>query len=117
MSSPPTVSVVIPTFNRADLVVEALGSVFAQTLDDLEAILVDDGSTDGTAERVRERFAGESRLRVLEKPNGGASSARNRGLDVARGRYVAFLDSDDLYLPTPSPRRRPSSTPAPTRTS
>ncbi|MFV1958082.1 MAG: glycosyltransferase family 2 protein [Planctomycetota bacterium] len=92
-------SVVVPAFDRAALAVEAPEGVFAQTLSDLEAILVDDGSTDGTSERVAERFAGEERLRLVQKPNGGAASARNRGLDEARGTYVTLLDCDDLLLP------------------
>ena len=95
----PLVSVVIPTYQRADRVLEALASVFAQTLSDFEVLLVDDGSTDGTADAVRARYPDEPRLQVLAKPNGGAASARNHGLDRARGTYVAFLDSDDLYEP------------------
>jgi len=95
----PLVSVVVPTFNRAARAVEALDSVFAQTLADLEVLLVDDGSTDDTESVVRARFGGEGRLRVLRKENGGAASARNLGLEEARGTYVSFLDSDDLYLP------------------
>ena len=100
MSQPaPTVSVVIPTWNRAALALEALESVFAQDLWDLEAILVDDGSTDGTVEQIGMTLSEEPRLRVVRKENGGAASARNRGLEEARGTYVAFLDSDDLYRP------------------
>lgn len=100
MSNPaPAVSVVIPTYQRAERVLEALDSVFAQTLEDFDVLLVDDGSTDDTQVAVRARYADEPRLRVLAKSNGGAASARNHGLENARGRYIAFLDSDDLYEP------------------
>jgi glycosyltransferase involved in cell wall biosynthesis len=95
----PRVSVIVPTYQRAAVVLEALESVLAQTLDDLEVLLVDDGSTDGTEEAVRARFGDEPRLRILRQANGGASSARNLGLEHARGAYVSFLDSDDLYDP------------------
>jgi glycosyltransferase involved in cell wall biosynthesis len=92
----PTVSVVIPTYNRADLLGEALESVFAQSFADYEIIVVDDGSTDDTAERLK--GYGEL-VRVLRQDNLGIGPARNRGIDAARGRYVALLDSDDLWRP------------------
>ncbi len=95
----PTVSVVIPTWNRAALAVEAVESVLAQSFGDVEAVLVDDGSTDDTGERARARFGRDPRLVLASKENGGAASARNRGLDLARGPLIAFLDSDDLYRP------------------
>jgi hypothetical protein len=92
----PTVSVIIPTFNRWPWVGEAVGSVFAQTFSDFELIVVDDGSTDCTgAELVR--FG--SRLRLLTQPHRGVSAARNLAVRYARGSYLAFLDSDDLWLP------------------
>jgi glycosyltransferase involved in cell wall biosynthesis len=92
----PTVSVIIPTYNRADCIVAAVESVLAQTFRDLEIIVVDDGSTDDT---VRRLAAYGPPVRVVTKPNGGVASARNVGLRLARGRYVAWLDSDDLWLP------------------
>jgi glycosyltransferase involved in cell wall biosynthesis len=95
----PRLSVVIPTYERRDVVGEAVASALDQTLADVEVIVVDDGSTDGTAERLAERFRGEERLRVLRQENGGTASARNRGVEAARGDLVSFLDSDDLYLP------------------
>lgn len=95
----PLASVIVPTFERVGPVVEALDSVFAQTFEDFEVLVVDDGSTDGTRDVVEARYRGESRLRFFRKANGGVSSARNLGLDHARGRYVALLDSDDLYEP------------------
>lgn len=94
----PVVSVVIPTYNRADLVQGAIRSVLAQTFADFELIVVDSGSTDGTAE-VLGSFADE-RLRCERLAlNRGASPARNRGLEVAGGEFIAFLDDDDEWLP------------------
>lgn len=92
----PTVSVVIPTYNAADLLPDAVESVLAQTYRDFELIVVDDGSTDETPE-VMERYADD--VRYVRKENGGSASARNRGIREARGQYVALLDADDLWLP------------------
>jgi glycosyltransferase involved in cell wall biosynthesis len=93
----PSVSVIIPTYNRAHLVGEAIQSVQDQTFTDLELIVVDDGSTDHTEEVVRS-FT-DLRLKYLKRPNGGVSAARNTGLEACAGEFVAFLDSDDLFLP------------------
>jgi len=94
----PRVSVIIPTYNRAHLVSRAIGSVFQQTYQDFEIIVIDDGSTDGTHE-VIERIR-EPRLRYLRHDNNqGASAARNTGIEAASGDYIAFLDSDDEWLP------------------
>ncbi|MBS0475546.1 MAG: glycosyltransferase family 2 protein [Proteobacteria bacterium] len=92
----PAVSVVIPAYNAAWCVSRAIDSVLAQTFDDFELIVADDGSTDDT--RVVLQSYGD-RVRIVGKPNGGLSSARNAGIDAARGRYVAFLDADDWWLP------------------
>lgn len=91
------ISVIIPTWNRAALLPATLDAVFAQTLPPLEVILVDDGSTDHTAEMVTARYG--ERVRLLQVPNGGDLLARNAGLAVASGRLVAFCDSDDLWRP------------------
>ena len=91
----PAVSVIIPTYNRRELVREAIASVLAQTYSDVELIVVDDGSDDGTAEVVQE-FA---RVRYVYQPNRGVSAARNHGVALSSGALLAFLDSDDLWQP------------------
>jgi glycosyltransferase involved in cell wall biosynthesis len=92
----PVVSVIIPTFNRWPLVGEAIESVFAQSYSDFELIVVDDGSTDETRKELA-KF--RSRLRFFVKAREGVAAARNFGVSRAVGRYVAFLDSDDLWRP------------------
>jgi len=103
MSYRPFISVVIPTFNRARQVQAALKSVLAQTYPEFEAIVVDDGSTDGTDESIKQivRLQGGNggQVRYFFQPNQGQSAARNKGIDEARGEWVAFLDSDDVWLP------------------
>ncbi len=96
----PTVSVIIPTYNRAELLPRALDSVRAQTFGDWEIVLVDDGSTDET-ETVAAKYSRilGPRFVYYRQENQGASAARNRGLNLSRGRFLAFLDSDDEYLP------------------
>jgi glycosyltransferase involved in cell wall biosynthesis len=89
-------SVIIPTFNRAAFLREAIDSVLAQTAKDFELIVVDDGSTDHTRELVAEYG---DRIRYLFQSNAGASAARNFGFHHAAGNFIAFLDSDDLWLP------------------
>ncbi len=93
----PAVCVIIPTYNRAALLAASLDSVVAQTFTDYEIIVVDDGSDDDTAQRVASR---DQSIRYLSQSNQGVSEARNHGLRVARGEFVAFLDSDDLWTPT-----------------
>lgn len=89
------VSVIIPTFNRAEFLTRSISSVLNQSYNDLELIIVDDGSTDETKEVV-ESFK-DSRLSFYHKSNGGVSSARNLGVSKAQGEYIAFLDSDDEW--------------------
>jgi glycosyltransferase involved in cell wall biosynthesis len=91
----PRVSVVIPTYNRAGTVAKGIESVLAQTVADLEVIVVDDGSSDDTG-RVLEQAFGD-KIRYYAQPNQGASAARNKGIAESRGEWIAFLDSDDLW--------------------
>jgi glycosyltransferase involved in cell wall biosynthesis len=90
------ISVIVPVYNRAGLITRALTSVFAQSQLPQEVIVVDDGSSDDTGEHVRECFP---HVRYFRQPNRGVSSARNRGIAEARGEWLAFLDSDDAWLP------------------
>jgi glycosyltransferase involved in cell wall biosynthesis len=94
----PAVSVVIPAFNAEGHIREVLESVRRQTFQDLEVIVVDDGSTDGTV-REAEQFGRHLDLTVLRQVNAGPAAARNAGIRRARGRYCAFVDADDLMLP------------------
>jgi glycosyltransferase involved in cell wall biosynthesis len=93
----PAISVIIPTYNRASMVVEAVESVLAQEMADFELIVIDDGSTDETEQRLS--IYGSS-LKYYQQENKGVSSARNRGLELSTASLVAFLDSDDLWLPS-----------------
>jgi GalNAc5-diNAcBac-PP-undecaprenol beta-1,3-glucosyltransferase len=94
----PFFSIIIPTYNRADLVAATLRSVQTQDFADFEVLVVDDGSKDNTAEVVRP-FIADTRFRYLPKTNAERGAARNYGLDQAQGEYVIFLDSDDLFHP------------------
>ena len=89
-------SIIIPTFNRCKLLNRALNSVFNQTYSDYEVIVIDDGSTDDTAKMLQKNF---THLRYSYQSNHGVSTARNKGLELAKGEWVAFLDSDDEWLP------------------
>ncbi len=95
----PTLSVIIPVYNAEKYLCECLDGVVGQTYSSLEIICVNDGSTDGSLEILRRYEALDSRVKVIDKPNGGVSSARNAGLDIACGKYVGFVDSDDMPLP------------------
>jgi hypothetical protein len=97
LGTEPKFSVIIPTFNRATLVLQAVDSVLAQTYGNFELIVVDDGSTDDTVERLRRVV--DRRLSVVTISHGGVSAARNAGLAVASGALFSFLDSDDLWRP------------------
>src|SRR3989344_2440298 len=92
----PVISVIIPSYNRKSIVVEAIRSVFKQEPRNYEVIVVDDGSSDGTEDYLKSL---DLPIKIIRKENGGVSSARNAGIKVAQGKYVAFLDSDDLWLP------------------
>ncbi len=93
------VSVIVPTYNRAYCVGRAIDSVRGQTHSNWELILVDDGSTDNTAELIASQYGGDQRIRYIHQSNAGVSAARNTGINTARGNFVAFLDSDDAWKP------------------
>lgn len=93
----PTFSVVIPLYNRAEIVTTTIRSVLAQDFGDFEIIVVDDGSKDDPEPVVA--AIGDPRIRYVRTENGGGGAARNRGIEEAKGRYIAFLDSDDQFLP------------------
>jgi glycosyltransferase involved in cell wall biosynthesis len=95
----PTVSVVIPTYNRSDYILEAIESVRTQTYRDFEIIVVDDGSRDDTRELLS-GLIDEKTIRYVYQDNRSKSAARNHGVRLAEGKYIAFLDSDDLFTPT-----------------
>ncbi|WMI65827.1 glycosyltransferase family 2 protein [Aestuariibaculum sp. YM273] len=102
MTNKPLVSVIIPTYNRAHLISETLDSVLAQTYANWECIVVDDGSTDNTENMIKNYVAIDHKFKFYNRPENaikGASSCRNFGLKRASGKYVVFLDSDDLLLP------------------
>ncbi len=95
MNSPPYISVIIPTYNRSWILKEAIDSVLAQNISDFEIIVVDDGSTDDTAALLTNY---ENKIIIIRQENRGVSAARNAGIAMAKGKYLAFLDSDDVWL-------------------
>ena len=95
----PRVSIIIPVYNGANYMREAIDSALAQSYDNLEIIVVNDGSTDRSAAIAKEYAARDARIRVFDKENGGLSDARNYGIARARGEYIGFLDSDDWIEP------------------
>jgi glycosyltransferase involved in cell wall biosynthesis len=99
-SRPPLVSVIVPAYQAAWSIRDTLRSIAAQTYPHLEVIVVDDGSTDGTAEIVQSFALHDPRIRLLRQANGGVASARNRGVREAKGFFVAPIDADDLWAPT-----------------
>ncbi len=88
-------SVIVPVYNAAPFLADCVGSLLAQAFSPLEIILVDDGSTDGSGDMCDSFASAHGEIRVIHKPNGGLSDARNAGLDAARGRYIVFVDADD----------------------
>lgn len=91
----PTFTVVIPLYNKEDYIVKSVQSVLNQTFIDFELLVIDDGSSDSSLKKLQ--GISDLRLRIIKKKNGGVSSARNFGINHARGKYVAFLDADDEY--------------------
>jgi glycosyltransferase involved in cell wall biosynthesis len=96
---PPLVSVVIPTYNRAYCVARTIDSALAQSHQNLEILVVDDGSKDDTAAVIRARYGREPRVRYVFQENTGVSGARNHGMAESQGEFVALLDSDDIWFP------------------
>src|SRR5919108_4145810 len=99
MKNYPSFSVLVPVYNHAQYISEALDSLLAQTERDWEAIVVNDGSTDSTPDVLEAYRAKDSRFRVFHKKNGGVASALNMGLQQARGDWICWLSSDDLFHP------------------
>ncbi len=99
MPSAPTVSVLLPVYNSERYVREAIGSVLAQTFSDFELITVDDGSTDGSLQILREFAQRDARVRVISRPNTGIAGALNDAIAVARGEFLARMDADDISMP------------------
>lgn len=100
MNSPaPTVSIVVAVYNVRDYIGEAIASLQAQSFGDFEALVIDDGSTDGSGAVARGAWGDDPRFRLIQQENRGLSGARNVGLAEARGEFVAFLDGDDAYVP------------------
>lgn len=93
------VSVIMPVYNARDFLRQALDGVLAQTLKEFELICVDDGSTDGSLDIIKEYQKGDARIRIITENNAGPSTARNKGIVRARGEYMIFLDADDFYEP------------------
>jgi glycosyltransferase involved in cell wall biosynthesis len=106
MDGEPLVSVVIPAYNAEKYVAEAVDTVLAETYDNIEVIIVDDGSTDQTAERVKP-FLEDPRVKYIRQPNAGPAAARNRAIRETRGELIAFLDADDRWEPRKLERQVP----------
>jgi len=94
----PEITVVIPAYNASQYITETIQSVLQQTFTNWELIVVNDGSTDNTEDIVK-RFSDDTRIKLISQKNGGVSAARNNGIRVAAGKYIAFLDADDYLLP------------------
>ena len=98
VSAPPTISVIVPVYNTEQYLHRCIGSVLAQTYQDFELLLIDDGSKDSSGVICDEYAAKDARVRVFHKENGGVSDTRNYGMDLAQGKYLMFLDADDFWL-------------------
>ena len=100
MGKSPTISIVSTVYNTQPFLEQAVRSILAQTFPDFELLLIDDGSSDDSGRICDALAAEDARIRVFHQANGGPASARNKGLDNARGRYIGFVDSDDVIEPT-----------------
>lgn len=99
MNVQPLISIVVPVYNVKQFLTKCLNSIISQTYSNLEIIVVDDGSTDGSATICDDYAKKDKRISVIHKENGGLASARNAGIDVAKGTYIGFVDSDDYIEP------------------
>lgn len=95
----PQVSIITPCYNASRFISQTIDSVLTQTFTDWEMIIVDDGSKDDSSDIVEKYVKKDSRIRLIQQPNGGSANARNHGIREATGRYIALLDADDLWLP------------------
>ena len=95
----PKISIIVPVYNTEQYLPRCLNSILSQSFIDFELLLVDDGSIDGSGSICDKYAAKDNRVRVFHKENGGVSSARNLGLDEAKGEWICFVDSDDEMLP------------------
>ena len=95
----PKISVIIPVYNQEKYLEQCLDSVLGQSLDDIEVLCIDDGSTDDSINILERYGLKDRRIKILQQENGGAGAARNNGLRHARGKYLSFLDSDDFFDP------------------
>lgn len=98
MDNTPKISIIVPVYNVEEYITECIDSILSQTYKDWELILVNDGSTDNSGKICDEYALKDNRINVIHKENGGLSSARNAGIDVAKGEYITFIDSDDVLL-------------------
>lgn len=96
----PKISVIVPVYNTEEYLPRCIDSILAQTFTDFELILINDGSTDNSGEICDEYAAKDKRIIVIHKENGGVCSARNKGIEIAQGEWIAFVDSDDIISPT-----------------
>jgi glycosyltransferase involved in cell wall biosynthesis len=99
-TAPPLITVIIPLYNGAEFIEPTLRSVMAQTYQNLEILVVDDGSTDHSPRLVQGLSTQDDRIALISKPNGGVASARNLGIQRARGTWIGFVDADDIWDPT-----------------
>lgn len=99
MSSAPEISIIVPVYNTAGYIRRCVDSIIAQTFTGWELIMLDDGSTDGSLDIMREYASLDNRIRVMTHSNRGVSRTRNRGIDESRGRWITFIDSDDYVAP------------------
>lgn len=99
MENDKLVSIIMPAYNASEYIQESINSVLAQTYKNWELIIVDDGSTDTTADIVKKNLLNEERIILLQQSNGKQGKAKNLGIGNAKGSYIAFLDSDDLWMP------------------